>query len=615
MERNKHLKIGFFVLLTVILPLNTVTQAKGGVRRDFSVVTIQDDVCSPINESMSDRGKACQRNSDDISSELVAEMQSLSLNLENLTDGVLDLPQCGKTDKDIRILWSSSHPAIISAEGRVSQPRFDKSYVTLQATLVKDGQILRKDFLATVLPQTDTGKQRARVIVLTDGEDDDKASMIRFLLSANEFDVEGLVNTSSEFHWVGGKGWNAFKPVSWIKDYIALYAEVYHNLVRHDPHYPSPEYLLGKWKVGNINGVGEDEIRTEGAQLIVDVLLDHGDSRPVWVQAWGGCNTLSRALRIIEEDYPERMEEVAGKLRLFLIWEQDQSYQRYIRPHWEKWNIPTIISDQFDCMAYIWSKVLPAEVKSVFGADWMKRFILNGHGPLCDVYFNNNGAFNAEGDTPSFLHCIPNGLRSIESPAFGGWGGRYVYVRQNVWMDTPPTPAYHHPAGKYGIDNSWSKMMENYSNPDQVAIRTNYFKPIWRWFEAVQHDFAAHADWCVTEEYALANHHPVVLLKNTPLDIKAEPGEVVTLDASDTFDPDGDDLDFKWWNYMEAGTYPKQLTDDCHSPSVTLAIPDDARDGETIHMICEVTDSGTPSLTRYQRVVIHVKVDADCQNG
>lgn len=294
MERNKHLKIGFFVLLTVILPLNTVTQAKEVVRRDFSVVMTQDDVCSPINESMSDRGKAYQRNCDDISSELVAEMQSLSLNLENLTDGVLDLPQCGKTDKDIRILWSSSHPAIISAEGRVSQPRFDKSYVTLQATLVKDGQILRKDFLATVLPQTDTGKQRARVIVLTDGEDDDRASMIRFLLSANEFDVEGLVNTSSEFHWVGGKGWNAFKPVSWIKDYIALYAEVYHNLVRHDPHYPSPEYLLGKWKVGNINGVGEDEIRTEGAQLIVDVLLDHDDSRPVWVQRPGVDVTPSR---------------------------------------------------------------------------------------------------------------------------------------------------------------------------------------------------------------------------------------------------------------------------------------------------------------------------------
>jgi hypothetical protein len=112
--------------------------------------------------------------------------------------------------------------------------------------------------------------------------------------------------------------------------------------------------------------------------------------------------------------------EVNGQNRLFLIWEQDKTYQDYIRPNWEQFNIPTIISDQFDRIAYIWPTVLPNDVKPYFEANWMTKLIINGHGPLCDVYENNRGAFNAEGDTPSFLHCIPNGLRSMESPGNGG---------------------------------------------------------------------------------------------------------------------------------------------------------------------------------------------------
>src|SRR5690606_7845585 len=102
------------------------------------------------------------------------------------------------------------------------------------------------------------------------------------------------------------------------------------------------------------------------------------------------------------------------------------------------YNIPTIISDQFDCMAYIWRKVLPEDVKKYFESTWMTENIIYGHGALYDIYENNNGAFNAEGDSPAFLHSIPNGLRSMESPDYGGWGGRYVKVRNNVWMDPRP---------------------------------------------------------------------------------------------------------------------------------------------------------------------------------
>lgn len=200
---------------------------------------------------------------------------------------------------------------------------------------------------------------KPRIIVTTDGEADDRASMVRFLLSSNEFDIEGVINSSSQFHWVGGIGWNAFHRVDWVKEYIEYYGAIYPNLLLHDNSYPPPEYLLSKWKVGNIDGIGVYDERTEGAQLIASVLLDESNSRPIWIQAWGGCNTIAAALRIIQEDHPQKMQDVAKKMRLFLIWEQDEAYQKYIRPNWEHFNIPTIISDQFDCMAYIWDKVLP----------------------------------------------------------------------------------------------------------------------------------------------------------------------------------------------------------------------------------------------------------------
>ncbi len=244
------------------------------------------------------------------------------------------------------------------------------------------------------------------MIVTTDRVADDRCSMVRFLLYANEFEIEGIVNSSSQFHWVGGEGWNAFHPVDWVRDYIPLYAGVYDNLVLHDPDYPPPDDLLNKWKVGNIDGVGEIDKRTDGAVHIANVLLDDSDPRPIWLQAWGGCNTIARALIIIQEDRPDRMEEVAGRIRLYLIWEQGGTYQSYIRPNWESFNIPTIISDQFDCMAYIWNKVLPDPPKNCFEAEFMSQ-IVSGHGPLCDAYEDINVVSTPKATPPLFYTIFP----------------------------------------------------------------------------------------------------------------------------------------------------------------------------------------------------------------
>ena len=48
---------------------------------------------------------------------------------------------------------------------------------------------------------------KPRTIVTTDGEVDDQDSFVRLLLYANEFDLIGLVYSSSQWHYKGdGKG-------------------------------------------------------------------------------------------------------------------------------------------------------------------------------------------------------------------------------------------------------------------------------------------------------------------------------------------------------------------------------------------------------------------------
>ena len=162
---------------------------------------------------------------------------------------------------------------------------------------------------------------RPRIIATTDGEIDDQCSMVRFLLYANEWDIEGIVTSSSQYHWRGHR----WAGDDWIEPYLDTYEKVYPNLVKHDPLYPTPQYLRERTVLGNVDAEGEMEKVTPGSELIVKVLLDETDDRPVWLQAWGGPNTIARALKTIEQQHPDKVQQVAKKIRLFLIWEQDDS--------------------------------------------------------------------------------------------------------------------------------------------------------------------------------------------------------------------------------------------------------------------------------------------------
>lgn len=460
------------------------------------------------------------------------------------------------------------------------------------------------------VPVAKTGAQeRPRVLVTSDGEVDDECSMVRFLLYANEWDIEGIVTSSSQYH-ARGHNWAGD---DWIDPYLAAYAQVYSNLAEHDPAYPTPEYLRARTVLGNVKSEGEMVEVTAGSKLIVKVLLDESDDRPVWLQAWGGPNTIARALKTIEEEHPDRMAQVAKKIRFFFIWEQDNTYQTYIRPQWGKFNMPTIISDQFIAIFYHWKKYLPADKQAYLVGSWMKANILENHGPLCALYEAHEkgdggfdeGDFRSEGDSPAFLHTIPTGLRSMESPDWGGWGGRYVRIRDNTWLDPVSEPGYQYPEGRWYTSSAWGRTRLKKEIPNDAEL-VAYLRPIWRWIDALQNDFAARADWCV-KPYDQANHPPVVKLANA-LDLNVRPGKEVSLSARGTTDPDRDKLAFYWWPYREAGSYDGRIEiRDAGKQDASFTVPDDVHRGETIHVICEVTDTGTPPLTRYQRVVVEAE--------
>ena len=279
-----------------------------------------------------------------------------------------------------------------------------------------------------------------------------------------------------------------------------------------------------------------------------------------------------------------------------------------------------IICDQFWAIAYQWNKILPQEKRTYFEAAWMKTDILDDNGPLCSLYKAhtpgshgwsgdtdfNPGDCRSEGDSPAFLHVIPTGFRNLESPAHGGWGGRYTNVRENTWLDPVPDPTYKYPEGRWYTKSAWGRTFMREHYPRDKQMMRAFFRSLSRWTEAIQNDFAARADWCV-RAYTEANHPPVVELE-TACDLNMQPGETVQLSAQGTRDLDGDQLEFRWWQHQEADSYSGIVEIwDARKQNAALTVPTDADAGDTIHIVCEMTDRSMPPLTRYQRVIVQVE--------
>ena len=451
--------------------------------------------------------------------------------------------------------------------------------------------------------------EKVRIVVLTDidNEPDDAQSLVRFLTYANHFDVEGLVATTS-----------IHQPKKTAPDRIRLivkaYGEVHSNLLLHEPGYPTVETLLSVVREGQpnfgMNAVGEGQDSTGSELLIAAADLD--DPRPMWVPVWGGPNVLAQALwKVKATRTPEALAKFVAKLRVYSISDQDNSGPWIRKTFPELFYISSPGIHAGGAYHYAtWSGISGDRFHARFaGADfnlvsneWLDQNIRRNKGPLGAQHPHTE--FLMEGDTPSFLGLVINGLNTPEKPNWGGWGGRYeLYTpRMQKWFQEPETrPLWTDAVDEVrGFDGNW---------------HTSNHATIWRWRSAYQNDFAARIDW-TTKPYNKANHPPIVKLAHQT-ELRAKKGDVIELSSQGTSDPDGDTLSYEWFYYGEVGTFttsnartgqPLEIKD-FNQPQASFTVPNSRvmQPGTgTIHIILAVTDSGTPKLTRYKRVIVDV---------
>ncbi|MFC5283579.1 DUF1593 domain-containing protein [Pedobacter alpinus] len=447
--------------------------------------------------------------------------------------------------------------------------------------------------------------EKPRVIVLTDieNEPDDAMSLVRFLTYTNQFDVEGLVATTSVHQKTKLATWR-------IHEIVSAYGKVRENLLKHEPGFPTETYLSSIIKEGKpdygMHAVGES-MDSQGSDLIIKS-VDKQDKRPVWVLAWGGPNCLAQALwRVKKTRSAEQLKQFVSKLRVYTISDQDDSGP------WIRNTFPDlfyIASPGFHNLGgyhhSTWTGISGDHFHGRFaGGDfaivdnpWLNVNI-RSKGPLGAEYPHTK--FLMEGDTPSFLYLINNGLGSPEHPDWGSWGGRYELYqpRTEKWFLEPELRA------------SWNNAQDEVLGFDSLW-HTDNKATIWRWREAYQNDFSARMDWTI-KSFKDANHPPVPKL-NMEQEITAKPGDRINLNADGSTDPDGDQLSYKWFYYGEPGTFtistartgdPIKIFD-ADKAQAWFTVPTKFGRSGTIHIVLAVTDHGIPALTRYKRVIISV---------
>lgn len=477
-----------------------------------------------------------------------------------------------------------------------------------------------------------------RTVITTDMEQDDLASLIRYLLYTNELDTQAIIYSSSKYHWSGdGQGTKFFLPdrdytspqwtYRWtgtrtIQDKVLqAYADVWPNLINHDPSYPTPEELLSKVSIGNINFEGEMDHDTDGSNVIRSLLLDD-DPRTLYLQAWGGTNTIARALRSIEEQYASAgnwsdiQDTINNKTVILASGFQDHIYENYISHNWSQIRTENFEAGYttwaYDCEKGQGNTRGAPDNKEYFSGSWIKPNIETGlYGKLyrswgdgqsmpgdpLDVFGNLTLAkettkqtckplsdydFLSEGDNVVFYPLITTGLQDPANPSLGNWGGRSNRTNStaNLWE----------------LVNS-----EKAQNGSEVADYT--FN---RWISPIQNDFAARMQWTLTPNYTAANHPPSVKILNGT-SLKARPGASVLL-SGEVEDPDQDKVTTSWWQYFEEGTYQRNVSiSSIGSDAADVTVPSDAKSGQTISIIFQGTDNGAFQLTRYGRIFIEVE--------
>ncbi|KAE8318792.1 hypothetical protein BDV41DRAFT_589598 [Aspergillus transmontanensis] len=464
-------------------------------------------------------------------------------------------------------------------------------------------------------------ESRPRVFIVSDisNEPDDDESLVRFLLYSNEFDTRGIVACTS--CWLRQK----VSPES-MEKIVRAYANVVDNLNAHvhpSNPYPSPEYLLSIIKSGppvyGRAALAPDVPLSPGAELLVEQLT--ASEEPLWVISWGGANVLAQALQHIHQTCSTtESAALRSRLRVYTISDQDDTGM------WIRVTYPDIF---YICSVHAWKEYAMAAWIGISGdalvpfdqggpdvtkvtKEWLREHIQIG--PLGEVY--PTYSFIMEGDTPTFLYLIQNGLGSPEHPEWGSWGGRYALGDIG------------------GASKHYADARDTVVGKDGKSHTSNQ-ATIWRWRDHFQDDFAARMQWSLESDRSKANHAPVAIVNESnagpePLLLESVAGSEVLLDASQSYDPDGDELTFTWLFYKEVTSAQQDIqwivpdlkwdvVEDAQKPKgsvIRVKIPPPAEcavdlvngqaveKGQAFHLILQLQDNGVPRMTTYKRVIL-----------
>ena len=438
---------------------------------------------------------------------------------------------------------------------------------------------------------------KPRLVVCTDiapadVEPDDMESMVRLMAYADFFEVEALITSV---------GWNCDPyPKEWA-EYLQRVIEAYRKDVpklmkrsgqttflpvseeeksQFIGYWPSADYIKSRAVMGSERGgikvIGEGN-DSPGSELLIR-LADEDDPRPIYVAAWGGANTLAQAIwRVKQTRSAEELKRFVRKFRLYTITDQDMQYsmrmdRAYSSHMW--------LRKEFkDDLQFIWDEGTWQEQCDLGKRNWqLHKEQIQGKGNLGKEYPDYK--WGVEGDTPSFLYVMPNGLNDPEDPHQAGWAG---YHERGLCADS--------------LTTAWTSWQE-----PVLSISVGYKR---RFYPDEISDFMARMQWA---DEGQGNHNPQVVINGSEglqsLSIEAKAGDTIRLDASKTMDSDGDKLSFLWWQQPEIGKTKVTIAQPEESV-ITIQIPAETCK-ETIHIICEVHDDGPFHLVSYRRIQVHI---------
>ncbi len=439
-------------------------------------------------------------------------------------------------------------------------------------------------------PLTDSLKPR--IIVLTDIspdniEPDDMESLIHLLVYADQFEIDGLVATTG---W--SSGGNNANWVNLIYNAINAYEKDLPNLLKRSNqngflpdeshqkigYWPSADYLRSHTVVGSQKrgmkyiGKGND---SPGSNLIIK-MADRKDKRPVWILAWGGANTLAQAIwQVRENRSKQQLDSFLHKIRVYTITDQDRGQNTPYSVSSQQWMRGEFKNDLF----FIWDECAWKYQSGTGRNKWAEYAThIQDHGALGSMYPKYK--YGVEGDTPSFLYVLPNGLNNPEHPGYGGWGGFFE------WSISPDDKTYAY---------------TNYKKQTYTVCKKyeQYF------LQAMFNDFAARMDWA---KDGIGNRNPIVVINGdssiADFMITSVQGSSVILNASESYDPDGDNLIYTWYVLSDVERYKRDnILIGKNKSRVKVKIPVGFSGGD-IHVICEARDNGHPNLTSYRRIII-----------